>query len=151
MEEIVLFLLEIFGEFILGMIFEGMTEVGGHKVKKLRQKRHAAKMVKARKYGENEVETPLDPMSSFSAMATYAVLGLFSGILSLMIFPKSFVQGADARLICLFVAPIIAGLAMTVAGRVRDQRGEEQIRLDSFFYGLLFALCYTGLRFALAK
>ena len=147
--EILLFILEIVldigFEFLVSFFLGGVAEVGGHKVKKIRKKRFAAKVARARAAGEPEPEEP-EPFGWFSAVLFYAVLGFLFGAASLLMFPESYIKTANGRLVYLFLAPLTVGMAMSLIGRVRNKNGEEPIRLDNFFYGFLFAFVMTLLR-----
>lgn len=149
--EIFFIILDLFGEVLINVGFEYLAEVGGHKVKKARKKRNGQKMPEA----SNEAAVDLRPAEEsgevFFAVIGYMFLGLLLGGLSLIVFPKSFIQDPDMRLVYLFVAPIISGLAMAMMGKVRDRRGEERIKLDNFVFGFLFALAMTGIRYVFAR
>lgn len=151
--ELLLLLLEIFGEILLelflNLFVEGAVEVGGHKLKKSRKKKYAARVTRARDAGELEPEPP-EPFSWVISVFFYFVLGLTFGTISLLFFPNSFVKAANARLVSLFAVPIAAGMVMSLVGRARDKNGEEPIRLDNFFYGFLFALAMNLMRYYLA-
>ena len=166
--EALFLLLEFFGQFLLELLlslfFEGAVELSGHKLKKSRKKRHAARVARARDSGKQELESEEpeseeletqepglpEPFSWVISVFVYFVLGLVSGFISLLAFPDSFIKSGSARLISLFAAPIAAGMVMSLVGRVRDKNGEEPIRLDNFFYGFLFALAMTLMRYYLA-
>lgn len=143
-------LIELLLELMLNLFLEGITEVGGHKVKKVRQKRRDGKAEKARQAGTAE-PAELEPMNEETAIVVYTGLGLFLGYLSILLFPNSFIKNQTARLVYLFVGPMTAGLIMSMVGRLRDSKGQEPIRLDRFVYGFLFAFTLTGLRFLLAQ
>ncbi|MBU1109862.1 MAG: hypothetical protein KKB51_24485 [Candidatus Riflebacteria bacterium] len=143
--EILLFLLEI----ILSLAFEGAAEISGHKIKKARQKKYDAKVACARISGTPDPEA-LEPFSWVGSVIYYAGLGMIFGVTSLFLFPNSFIKSANGRLVYLFLTPVIAGMAMSLIGRVRDKNGEEPIRLDNFFYGFLFALSMALLRYYMA-
>ncbi|PKL44208.1 MAG: hypothetical protein CVV41_06120 [Candidatus Riflebacteria bacterium HGW-Riflebacteria-1] len=176
--EALFLLLEFFGQFLLELLlslfFEGAVELSGHKLKKSRKKRHAARGARAQDSGKQELESEEpeseeleseepeseeletqepelpEPFSWVISVFVYFVLGLVSGFISLLAFPDSFIKSGSARLISLFAAPIAAGMVMSLVGRVRDKNGEEPIRLDNFFYGFLFALAMTLMRYYLA-
>lgn len=149
MEILIEIIVELFLELVLNLFFEGLTEVGGHKLKKVRQKSRDSKAEKARKAGKAE-PAELEPMNEETAIVVYTTLGLVLGFLSLIFFPNSFIKNETARLVYLFAGPITAGLIMSLVGRFRDSKGQEPIRLDKFVYGFLFAFALTGLRHLLA-
>ena len=142
-------LVEIVPELVVSLFVEGAVEVGGHKLKKARKKKYAAKVALARAAGDPDPEEP-EPFGWVKSVILYASLGLVFGTVSLVFFPNSFIKAANVRLAYLFLAPVIAGMAMSLAGRIRDKNGEEPIRLDNFFYGFLFAFAMAFLRYYVA-
>ena len=81
----------------------------------------------------------------------YLIWGGILGGFSLWAFPNSFVKIPEYRILNLFIAPIFTGLAMSLIGKRRKQKGQDLIKLDSFSYGFLFAMstalvryCYAG-------
>ena len=77
----------------------------------------------------------------------YCLLGLVVGGLSLLVFPNSFVRSERFHGINLVITPLLAGLVMAGIGRLRANRGEPLIRLDSFAYGFTFAFAMAAVRF----
>ncbi|OGK08222.1 MAG: hypothetical protein A2W80_14280 [Candidatus Riflebacteria bacterium GWC2_50_8] len=140
---------EILLEFGISSFFGGLAEVSEHNVKKLRKKKFDARVARARAAGEPEPEPP-KPFSWAGAMAGYAILGILFGVLSLLLFPHSFIKTASGRLFYLFFAPTVAGMGMSLVGRVREKKGEEPIRLDNFYYGFLFTFAMTLVRYYIA-
>jgi hypothetical protein len=63
---------------------------------------------------------------------------------------KRWLPVASGRLFNLIFSPIAAGLCMSGIGRLRARRGQEVQRLDRFWYGYLFALGLSAVRFAWA-
>jgi hypothetical protein len=76
----------------------------------------------------------------------YFLLGAIVGLVSLWPFPAYFVHDGW-RIVNLALAPVGAGLAMSVLGGWRARRGQDLIRLDRFGYGYLFALALGLVRF----
>lgn len=76
----------------------------------------------------------------------YAVLGIFTGFISILIFPNSFVRGETFHGISLLVTPLLAGLTMAGIGWLRQQKGKSVIPLDSFAYGFVFAFAMALIR-----
>ncbi len=148
--EILLFLAEFVLEFFLNMIFEGVTEVGAHKVKKARQKKYDARVEKARAEGLELPEEP-EEVEVISSVFIYSGLGVLFGVLSVFVFPTSFIKNQNARLAYLLLAPLAAGMMMSMVGRVRNKRGEEPVRLDNFAFAFLFAFCMAGIRYLFSQ
>lgn len=130
MEFILELIFEIFGEFILGFVFEALSEVGLHAF---------------RKRSERPAPRP------WVAIAGYVLLGAACGALSLWLFPGFFVKSHAGRIVSLVATPILAGLAMSMLGAWRRARGEELLRLDRFAYGYAFALAMAAVRFAFGE
>ncbi len=76
--------------------------------------------------------------------------GLLAGGLSLLVFRHSFVTGHWLRLLNLLLAPLAAGAAMAVLGRVRQSRGHDLVRLDQFSYAFTFAFAMSLVRYFFA-
>ena len=77
----------------------------------------------------------------------YLLWGAIVGGLSLLVFRQSLIHGESFRLTNLIVTPIIAGIAMSALGAYRRKRGQELFRIDSFFYGYLFAVSMAAVRY----
>ena len=131
MEIIFEFLFQFIFEFLLQIVFEGLVELGLHGI---------ANVFKS--------EKERGPVLSFIG---YLILGLIAGALSLWIFPNSFVRSSRFHGISLIVTPIMAGLAMSGIGILRERKGKATIRLDSFSYGAVFAFGMALVRFGWTK
>lgn len=77
----------------------------------------------------------------------YGLLGLIMGGLSLLVFPQSFVRSERFHGINLVITPLLAGLAMSGLGWLRERKGQPRLRLDSFVYGFIFAFAMALVRF----
>jgi hypothetical protein len=77
----------------------------------------------------------------------YCLFGLIFGGLSLLIFPKSFVRSENFHGVSLLITPVLAGLAMSAIGKLRERQGKTLLRLDSFVYGFIFAFPMALIRF----
>lgn len=121
---------EIFGEFLIQLIFEALSEVGLHVLKKSSQRR---------------------PSSPGLAVVGYVILGGLCGALSLWLFPNFFVQSHVGRAVSLVVTPVLSGGAMALLGAWRRRRGEDLLRLDRFAYGYAFALAMAAVRFSFGQ
>ena len=125
------FLLELIFEFILefvlNILFEFLMELGLRKVVEI--------------FRGPELRHPS------LAAAGYTLLGLIAGLLSLPLFPHSFIRSHRFHGISLVLIPLLGGAVMSGIGYLRRKRGEELIRLDSFAYGALFAFGMALIRF----
>jgi len=54
------------------------------------------------------------------------------------------------RIGLLLLLPTVAGLTMAWVGSIRERKGQQRIRLDSFSYGFVFALTMALIRFYFA-
>lgn len=129
MEFIFELLFEIFGEFILQFLFEALSEVGLHLLPSASRKTR----------------------SPAFAVASYVLLGVVCGGLSLWIVPEFFVKSHAGRVVSLVVTPVLAGFAMALMGAWRRRRGDELLRLDRFAYGYVFALAMAAVRFSFGR
>jgi hypothetical protein len=48
------------------------------------------------------------------------------------------------------VSPLVVGILMAIRGGWLKRNEKEPIRIDSFFYGYLFALVFAAVRYARA-
>ena len=87
---------------------------------------------------------------AFAALG-YILLGVATGGISLLIFPRHMIQVQWLKLLSLAAVPAASGMAMSLVGRLRRRQGKELIRLDSFMYGFVFALAMTLVRFFWGK
>jgi hypothetical protein len=121
-------LLEIAGEFLLQMVFEGVAELFGHAVKK-RSKR----------------TTPMRP--EIAALG-YALFGALAGGASLWLMPHLFIQSEPLRFVNLIVTPVLSGAVMGWMGSWRRRHDKSTVRLETFAYGFCFAFAMAVVRFA---
>jgi hypothetical protein len=124
--ELLLGLLQVIGELLLQLVFEGLAEFGVRGVKAWRRS---------------------DPLHPVVAGIGYAGLGAALGGVSLWIWPDSFAHAPWTRWLGLVVVPILAGLAMGALGDWRARRDQELIRLDRFSYAFIFAFAMALVRF----
>lgn len=82
---------------------------------------------------------PKGKRNPFLAFIGYGLFGLIAGGLSLIVFPHSFVRSSRFYGISLVIAPIFTGLTMSGIGYLRKKQGETVLRIDTFFYGSIFA------------
>lgn len=121
---------QILGEMILQILGEAVVEAGIHSI------REPFKAQKDR--------------SPFIAAIGYFLLGLIIGGISVLAIPTSLIGPKPYRILNLMFTPVFAGLCMSVIGSYRLKRSQDLIRLDSFFYGYLFALGMGLVRFLFA-
>jgi len=84
------------------------------------------------------------------ALVLYFGLGIITGFITLLIFPRSFVRSSRLHGISLIITPVLAGLVMTGVGWLRRRQGQAIIHLDTFVYAFVFAFGMALMRFLLA-
>ena len=122
-------------ELILSIVFEFVLEIAGQLLLELG----------LRSLGETLMSR--EDRSPIFAGVGYGLLGLIAGGLSLLIFPNAFATSERFHGISLLITPVLAGLFMAGVGWLRERRGQETIRLESFLYGYIFALPMAIVRF----
>jgi uncharacterized membrane protein YadS len=85
------------------------------------------------------------------ATATFAVVGVSFGFLSVWLFPHRLVHPTRVRGISLLISPILTGMAMASIGRTVRKRGKQSVRIESFTYGFIFAFALSLVRFWLVR
>ena len=120
------FIIEIFGQ----VIFEILAELG------IRSISNALGFEK--------------PKNPFLAAFGYIILASISAGISLYFFSIHYVKRSELRLINLIISPLLVGGLMGVRGRFLVKKQKEPIRIDSFFYGYLFAITFALIRFFFA-
>ena len=126
--EILLGLLELFGELLLQLVLECLFEAGLHGVEKVYRRPK--------------------PVSPWLASLGYLLLGGIAGAISLWIFPRLFIASDVVRLLNLLLVPLGSGAVMAAIGVWRRKRDKPVIRLERFAYGFLFALAMAAVRFS---
>jgi len=86
------------------------------------------------------------PGNPFLAGIGYVIFGAAAGFLSLLL-PKFFEAPLGLRILNLIVTPLVCGFMMAKLGQIRERRGDKTLRIDTFFYGFLFALAMAVVRF----
>ncbi len=124
MEELLVVVLQFFGEFLLQVFAETLFEVGLRSV--------AAPFRK--------------DANPFLASIGYLLLGAGVGGLSLWVFPSLFIGSHLGRGFNVIVTPLLAGVSMAALGAWRQRRGQRVILIDRFAYGYLFALAMALVR-----
>lgn len=116
--------IEIVVELVLQVVAELLVELGVRGFDKLTRRRKSNPIV---------------------AAIGYALLGVGIGALSVWLWPQAFLT-EQLRWINLVVGPVLAGLMMALVGLLVRRRGKDTIRLESFFYGWLFAFSFSLVR-----
>ena len=117
-------LFEFFGELLLQVVVEALSEIGLRSaVAPFRRKPNV-----------------------YLATIGYVLLGAAAGALSLWAFPLLFMGSHWARIGNVVVTPLLAGGCMAALGAWRRRRGQRVILLDRFAYGYLFALAMALVR-----
>jgi hypothetical protein len=128
--------MEIIFEGLFGFLLEFILQIFGELLVELGLRSLAEP------FREQEARNPI--LTLFG----YALLGSIVGGLSLLIFPRTFVRSESMHGIGLLITPVLAGLAMSGLGWLRNRQGKKLLRLDSFGYGFTFALGMALVRFA---
>jgi hypothetical protein len=129
--QVLAWLLEIAGEFVLQMLFEGLAELFGHAVKA----------------GSRRSE----PVCSELAAIGYVLFGAVSGAASLWLMPNLFIRAAPLRFINLIATPLLSGAVMGWVGSWRRRHDKRTVRLESFAYGFCFAFSMAVVRFVFGR
>ncbi len=130
MEIIFELIFTFFGELLVLLVAEILAEFGLHSI---------AETVRA---GRKR-----NPVAAFLG---YIMLGALAGWISLLIFDHAVIKVMWQRIAMLIALPTVAGLTMAWVGSIRDRKGQQRIRLDSFSYGFVFALTMALIRFYFA-
>ena len=125
--------MEFIFEIVLQLILEILVQVGGEAVFEsgLHWVRQAFKRA---------------PASPVAAAFGYLVFGAIVGAISLWILPKNFIDATWIRWINLGLSPVVAGVAMTAIGRLRQRLGQNSVSLDTFLNAFLFAFAMAAVR-----
>ena len=121
-------LLQLLGEFLLQGIGKALVEQGMHSV----------------------AEPFRKPPNPWLASLGYAIFGAVFGGLSLLLMGHHLTPGGPLRLVNLVLTPVAVGGLMVAMGAWRARKGEPLLRINHFFYGYLFALCFALVRYAFA-
>jgi hypothetical protein len=84
-----------------------------------------------------------------AAVVGYVLFGAVAGALSSLLVSELLIEDQTLAMVNLAVSPVLAGLSMMGVRALRARRGQPLIRLDSFFYGWLFAAAFVLTRFAM--
>lgn len=125
MEFIFELVLQFLGEILLQMVFELLAELGFHGL----------------------AETFRKPKNAVLSTLGFFLWGAMAGGISLLVFPRSLIEGVGFRTANLLITPLVAGGIMMLVGRARNKRGQTLVRLDRFGYAFVFALAMAVVRF----
>lgn len=121
---------EVFGELILQLVFEALSQAGVHLFSRSSRR---------------------EPVTPWLAVVGYVLLGFISAALSLWWFPSFFIPSHVGRLVSLVVTPVLVAGAMALLGSWRHRRGQRAVRLDKFTYAYVFAFAMAATRFFFAN
>jgi hypothetical protein len=120
--------IEFCGEVVLELLFELLMSLGIHTAPRRK--------------------TPSDP---WLAATGYLFIGAVIGGASLLLAPTLFVTHPIGRIANLILAPIVSGMCMWGIGAWRAKRGKDVYRVDTFWYGYLFAFGIGLSRFLMTR
>ena len=124
MEELLIALLELFGELLLQIFAQTLFDVGLRGL--------------AAPFREDA--------HPYLASIGYLVLGAIVGAVSLLVVPRLMIVSPTGRAFGVVVLPVLAGATMALLGAWRRRRGQRVVLIDRFAYGYLFALAMTLVR-----
>ncbi|WP_408096586.1 hypothetical protein ACJVC5_16230 [Peredibacter sp. HCB2-198] len=81
------------------------------------------------------------------AMLGYIILAAMFACLSFYLSSKLFIQDETFQLLNLIFTPIAIGIIMAIKGKWLRKNDGEIIRLDTFWYGLVFGIVFVGIRY----
>jgi hypothetical protein len=81
----------------------------------------------------------------------FTLLGLALGFVSILILPHPLVHPSKFHGISLLISPVITGLIMGLIGRTVRRRGKTPVQIESFAYGLTFALAFALIRLLMVR
>ncbi|MEY8690246.1 MAG: hypothetical protein AB9M53_10285 [Leptothrix sp. (in: b-proteobacteria)] len=128
MEWLIEIIVEVFGEFILQLVFEALAQAGLHLFKKPER----------------------DAIHPALLWLGYAVMGAAAGGLSLLVLPHYLLRAESARVAYLLLAPAAVGSGIAAIGTWRARRGQPRIGIDRWVYGATFAFAFALVRFVFA-
>ncbi|MDY7540053.1 hypothetical protein RGU72_17505 [Undibacterium sp. 5I1] len=129
--QISIWMIQFFGELILQAIGELIFELIGHSIKKTFPR--------------------FQPIRPLLTTIIYLILGAVAGVISLWFLPTLFISEHWLRIVNLILTPIASGILMSLIGNWRRSHNQELIQLNSFSYGVCFALSMAIVRFIWAN
>lgn len=129
MEFIFEIIFQFFGELLVSVLFEGLSELGEHSLKETFRRK---------------------PKHPFLSMIGYSLWGAIAGGISFLILPNSFIDHAHLRIANLLLTPVLIGCIMMYIGKLRTKKGQKLVKLDRFGYAFCFAFAMALVRFVWA-
>jgi hypothetical protein len=123
--------LQVFGELLLQLVFEALAELIGHSVKEPFRRPH--------------------PVRPWLAAIGYLIFGTAAGGLSIWLVPDLFIKAQWLRGANLLLTPLAAGFIMEAIGSWRALHEKEVLRLETFAYGFCFAFAIAVVRYVLGN
>ncbi len=120
MSLIIFFLVEILSQLIFGILCEWMLYSVRDSFKKTR--------------------------NPFLTTIGYLLWGAFIGLISLWIFPTSYISNPNLRLLNLIITPTVFGCVLLIIGKIRERKGQDKVELDHFGYAFAFAFSMSLVR-----
>ena len=124
-------LLEILLEPLIAIIGEILVEAVLHKFARIRWVRRTTRVV--------------------ATAIMYFGVGLVVGFFSVLIFSKPFVRSSTLHGISLLITPGLGGVVMSYIAWLRVRTWDWTIRIETFFYGFVFAFAIALLRLLLTQ
>lgn len=125
------FLIEILLEFLVEGIVQLLVEAGVRGIANVLQ-----------------LEKPRNPwLAGFG----YCLIACVISGLSLYVHPTHFIKNPELRMANLLFTPIVIGWLMGLRGKMLVKRGKVAIRIDTFYFGFLFAFVFALIRFVGAQ
>ncbi|WPU63534.1 hypothetical protein [Peredibacter starrii] len=87
------------------------------------------------------------PRTPAYAMLGYIILAAMFACLSFYLSSKLFIQSETFQLLNLIFTPLLLGVLMALKGKWLRRNEEEIIRLDTFWYGLVFGIVFVMIRY----
>ena len=129
MEALFEILFQFLGEFLLQILFEGITDIG---------------------FGWFDKKATQAPRPILSALG-FLLLGTLAGGISLLIMPHSMLTTPSLRVINVIGTPLLVSSCMMVISNWRATKGREPFKLNRFSYAYCFAVAMALVRFAYAR
>ena len=146
MEIIVELLFELFGQLILTFLAEVIGSLFSNLKEGVASRLRAPTKPEAHSPDANGA-APVASFSPAAKLAFYLCLSGLFGWISLHLFPVSLARHMDTKIAMLIGVPLLCGLLMAVIGEFKRKRGRVAQTLESFGYGLAFALPMALIRF----
>ena len=150
MEIIFELLFELFGQIVLTFVAEVIGSLFGSLFSNLKDgvAGRLRPPVKSEAHSSDaNGAAPERPFSPAAKLAFYLCLSALFGWISLHLFPVSLARHMDTKIAMLIGVPLVCGLLMAVIGEFKRKRGRIAQTLESFGYGLAFALPIALIRF----